>query len=400
MPRWSLGVMIHRFEQFELDEERRRLRGPEGDIELQPLVFDLLAMLVRNHARVVSRDELMDALWPDVTVTEASLQRAVSVARSSLGDRAHRLIRTFIGYGYRFCGTVQTASAAGPAKGAITAPSPPPSPQLRYARTRDGVDIAYWTLGSGPPLVYVPNLIWSHGRLEWAYPEIRRWYQGLASHRTLVRFDPRGTGSSDRDLPTYSLPAIQLDLEAVVERAGLERFSLFGDLNGGPVAMRYAAENPHRVTGLVLWHTFARTADIEGPKLRMLESLQPLMDSDWETYTETRAHMGFGWSDGDSAHRYAALLRRCVDPATARASYRAGREEDVTRLLPRIASPALVLHRQRFHFWDEQVSRDLAARLPDARLVVLDGAGSAPFLGDSAAVVAAIDAFDRSLSAG
>ncbi len=303
------------------------------------------------------------------------------------------MIRTFTGYGYRFCGDVDTVSGTAPVQTAPASAADAAPPQIRYARTADGVDIAFWTVGTGPPLIYVPNLIWSHGQLEWEVPEIRRWYRRLSATRTLIRFDPRGTGSSQRDVERYSLPSILLDVDAVVERLRLTRFALFGDLNSGAVAMRYAAEHPERVSGLILWHTFARWQEIEGPKMGMLEALHPLMSDDWETYTETRAHMGFGWSDGTSAHRYAGLLRKCVSPETARRSYAAGRAHDVTPLLPRIASPTLVLHRRRFYFWDERVSRDLAARISRARLVILDGAGSAPFLGDADAVVASVDEF-------
>lgn len=387
--------MIYRFGRFELDEGRRLLRRGSTEVFMQPLVFDLLALLLRNRSRVVPKDELLDALWPDATVGDGSLQRAISMVRSRLEDRSRDLIRTYRGYGYRFCGEVRTASRAADDLDGGQPSASSPAPEIHYARTRDDVSVAYWTLGKGAPLVYVPNLIWSHGHLEWVYPEIRRWYESLATGRKLVRFDPRGTGSSQRELTDYSLPAIQLDLMAVVDQLGLEEFSLFGEINSGPVVMRYAAENPQRVSALILWHTFARTRDIHGPKLAMLESLQPLMKHDWETYTETRAHMGFGWSDGASAHRYAALLRDSVSPDIALKSYEAGREDDVTALLPRIISPTLVLHRRRFYFWDVRVSRELAATLGEARLVVLEGAGSAPFLGDSGEVVRAIDGFLR-----
>lgn len=386
--------MIHRFEQFELDEEKRRLCDAAGEIALQPLVFDLLATLVRHHARVVSKDELFEILWPDVHVTEASLQRAVSVARSKLGDGDHRLIRTFTGYGYRFCAPVRSVpGAAEPIADASPAVGPA-APPLRYVETADGIGIAYWTLGNGPPLVYVPNLIWSHARLEWEVPAIRRWYQKLADRYTVVRFDPRGTGCSQRDLDRYYVRAVQADLAAVVDRLRLDRFSLVGDLNGAMVALRAAAELPEQVESVVLWHAFAAGEETEGPKWRMMQSLQPLMHSDWETYTETRAHMGAGWEDGDSAHRYAALLRQCTDPVAARRIYEALREEDVRPLLPAVAAPSLVLHRRDFRFWDLRVSRELTSRLTDARLVVLDGAGSAPFLGDAESVLDAIEAFD------
>lgn len=381
--------MIHRFDRFELDENTRRLRRDGEPVPLQPLVMNLLVLLVRNHRRVMSKDELRNALWPGTVVTGASLQRAMSLVRTALEDASHELVRTYPRYGYRLCAAVRTLER--PAVPA--APESGPEPPVRYARTPDGVRIATWSLGAGPPLVIVPNIIWSHGRLEWRVPEIRRWYERLARGRRLIRFDPRGTGSSQRRPARISIDAVLDDLDAVVDRAGLDTFALFGDLNGGAVAAKFAASRPERVSHLILWHAYARTRDIDGPKMRMLESLQPLMSQDWETYTETRAHMGLGWSDGASAHRYAALLRECTEPDTALRAYKATRREDVTRDLPRIAAPTLVLHRRHFYFWDVQVSEDLAARIPDARLVVLEDAGSAPFLGDSGAVAAAIDTF-------
>lgn len=387
--------MIYRFGEFELDEEGRQLRRNGEPIFLQPLIFSLLALLVRNHRRVVSKDELLDTLWPDAMTSEASLQRAISLTRSALNDSSHDLIRTFTGYGYRFAVRVEVDAGEGEPEPPASAGGAAPPPQIRYAQTSDDISIAFWDLGEGPALVYIPNLIWSHGELEWRFPEIRHWYEQLGRTNRVVRLDPRGTGSSQRSVAEYSLPVIQRDVEAVVDHLGLDGFALFGDLNSGPVAMRYAARNPDRISHLILWHTYAKTADIAGPKMTSLESLQALVNEDWETFTETRAHMGFGWSDGESAHRYADLMRRCVSPEMALTSYDAGRADDVTQLLPQIKTPTLILHRRHFYFWDVGVSQDLAARIGNARLIVLQGAGSAPFLGGSDAVVQAIRSFLR-----
>jgi len=103
--------VIHRFAQYELDEERRALRVDGDEVVLQPLIFDLLAYLLRNRQRVVSKEKLLDALWPGVVVTERSLQRAVSLARSALrSGGAATFIRTYPRQGYRFC---DDESAAG-----------------------------------------------------------------------------------------------------------------------------------------------------------------------------------------------------------------------------------------------------------------------------------------------
>ncbi|MEE8518724.1 MAG: hypothetical protein V3S98_06330, partial [Dehalococcoidia bacterium] len=114
-------------------------------------------------------------------------------------------------------------------------------PRIQYARTADGVSIAYYTLGEGMPLVAMPSPPLSHLELEWQNPEYRRWHEWLAEKRMVVRYDGRGSGLSDRDVTDFSLEAHLLDLDAVVERLGLDRFALFAPIHSGPVGIAYAA---------------------------------------------------------------------------------------------------------------------------------------------------------------
>jgi len=95
-------------------------------------------------------------------------------------------------------------------------------PRIQYAKTADGVSIAFWTLGEGTSAVWMSNLPLSHIQLEWQNPDQRRWYERLAEKRKLVRYDGRGTGLSDREVTDFSLDAQMLDLEAVVDRLGLD----------------------------------------------------------------------------------------------------------------------------------------------------------------------------------
>src|SRR3989304_2104993 len=100
-------------------------------------------------------------------------------------------------------------------------------PRIQYAKTEDGVSIAYYTLGEGLPLLCMPSLPTSHIQLEWQFPEYRRSFERLAQKRMLVRYDCRGSGLSERDVTDFSLDALVLDVEAVVDRLGLERLALF-----------------------------------------------------------------------------------------------------------------------------------------------------------------------------
>jgi class 3 adenylate cyclase len=264
-------------------------------------------------------------------------------------------------------------------------------PRIQYAQTKDGVSIAFWTLGEGMPLVHMPNFPFSHIQLEWQVPEWRRWYERLAESRMLVRYDSRGTGLSDRDVTDFSLDALVLDLEAVVDRLGLEGLALFGPLNSGPVAIAYAARCPEKVSRLVLWCSYARGSDYyESPQVQALRALR---DKDWDMYTETTAHAFLGWSAGDEAHRFAAYMRECIAPEAVQAAWAAQTEYDVMALLPQVRSPTLVLHRRQFPISDVAAAKGLASRIPNARLAVLEGASAAPWAGDIETVAGAIDDF-------
>jgi len=264
-------------------------------------------------------------------------------------------------------------------------------PRIQYAQTADGVSIAFWTLGEGMPLVHMPAIPWSHIQLEWQDPEGRRCYERLVEKRKLVRYDGRGTGLSDREVTDFSLDAQMLNLEAVVDRLGLERFALFAPNNSGPAAIAYAAQHPERVSHLVLWCSWVRASDwSHSPQLR---ALRGLVDRDWETYTETYAHVAVGWSAGAGAQQAAALMRESVTQGAMQAWAEAVRRFDVTDLLPQVRSPTLVLHRRQFPLLGVDVARGLSSRIPNARLVLLEGTSGVPWVGDMEAVATAIDEF-------
>jgi pimeloyl-ACP methyl ester carboxylesterase/DNA-binding CsgD family transcriptional regulator len=262
-------------------------------------------------------------------------------------------------------------------------------PRIRYATTADGVSIAFWTLGEGTPLVYMAGGPWGHVEL-WDVPECRRWYERLAQKRMLVRYDVRGTGWSERDVSDHSLDALVLDVEAVVDRLDLDRLEVFGAFDAGPVAIAYAVRHPERVSRLVLWCSWARTSDIRSPRIR---AWLGLLDQDWELMTDTCAHLALGWPAGETGRHAAQRLRESVTPETARAALEAMGQFDVTDLLPELRAPTLVLHRGGIPWLPVGIARSLASRIPEARLSILEGESTAPYLGDTEAAASAIDEF-------
>ncbi len=265
-------------------------------------------------------------------------------------------------------------------------------PRIQYATTADGVSIAFWTLGEGDPFVCMPNVPWSNIQLEWRVPPLCLWFKRIAERRKVVRYDCRGAGLSDREVADYTMDAQVLDLEAVVNHLRLDAFALFGPLHSGPVAVAYAARHPDRVSHLVLWCTYARGPDYYGASPK-LQATRALLDMDWEVYTETMAHVAWGWDRGEEAHDFAAFIRASVSREAVQATREAIEDYDVTNLLSEVRAPTLVLHRRQFALPGVDVARGLAARIPDARLVVLEGASPAPFLGDTRAVLSAIGEF-------
>jgi pimeloyl-ACP methyl ester carboxylesterase len=131
-------------------------------------------------------------------------------------------------------------------------------PRIEYARTADGVSIAFWTLGEGMPYVQMPNSPFSHIQLEWQDSNQRHYYERQAEKRKLVRYDGRGSGLSDRDVADYSVDAHMLDLKAVAECLDLQKFALTGPLAAAPIAVAYAARHPEAVSQLVLWCPLVR----------------------------------------------------------------------------------------------------------------------------------------------
>ena len=157
-------------------------------------------------------------------------------------------------------------------------------PQIQYAKTEDGVNIAYSTLGGGMPFVQMP-FPFDHLQLSWEMPEFRSWAERLAKNWQFIHYDGRGSGLSDRDVADLSLDAGVRDLEAVVGSLGLERFPLFAPVMSGPAGIAYAARHPERVTHLILWNSAARTTDIIGGP--QFQGLLQLVNADWKTFTET-----------------------------------------------------------------------------------------------------------------
>ena len=218
-------------------------------------------------------------------------------------------------------------------------------PQVQYARTSDGVSIAFWTIGEGVPLVVMPFIPWNHVQLEWRQPDTRRWYETLAENRRVVRYDVRGTGMSDRDAVDFSMQAMVRSVEAVVARAGLEKFAISATVMGVLIAVTYAVAWPKRVSHLILADGWTKFSEVE--ESAAWEAEKALRDKDWVIYTETFMRVLWGVQDQEFARQVAEYLRACVEPDAHRAVMAAMECYDISASLPKVAAPTLVVHNQK-----------------------------------------------------
>jgi pimeloyl-ACP methyl ester carboxylesterase len=269
-------------------------------------------------------------------------------------------------------------------------------PKTEYARSGD-LSIAYQVLGAGDlDLVLAPGFV-SNLELGWQEPALRRYLERLASFSRLILFDKRGTGLSDPVAGPATLEERVDDLRAVMDAAGSERAALFGVSEGGSMAMLFAAQHPERTRALVLYATTPRfTSAPDFPygsdPVKMGSLLDGLVDR-WGSAAGLSA-----WSPSrgrDPALRafWAAYQRLGASPGMAKKLFGMYAEIDLRDILGAIHVPTLVLHRRKDHLIRIEVARYLAASIPGARLVELDGEDHLYFTGDTDTLLAEVEEF-------
>jgi len=366
-----------RWDGFVLDTARYELRSGDTVIRVEPQVFDVLTQLISNHERLVSKEELFDAVWGGRFVGEAALTSRIKAARRALGDdgESQRYIRTVRGRGYQFVGTL----AAQPGQ---QAPPPEPEPEvprqrIAFCRAADGVRLAYAVAGDGPPLVRAANWM-THLGYDTESPVWRHWVRDMSLRHKFIRYDERGCGLSDWDAAEFTFSDWVADLESVVEALGLERFPLLGVSQGAAVAVAYAARHPERVTRLVLSGAYARGRFVRA--MTEDEKRAAALDLDL-------ARVGWGRDEPAFRQVFAAqflpdgtradwaafdqLQRRTTSPENAVRFLEVFARIDVRDQAGQVQCPTLILHSRDDHRVPMRYGEELASLIPDSRLVAL-----------------------------
>lgn len=394
--------MIYRFGDFELDTGRVELRQDGAVQPLEPQVFDVLAYLVANHDRAVNKEEIVGHVWPEGFISDAALNSRIMSARRAVGDNGQdqRLIRTLHGRGYRFVAPVEVVDSTAGALPDLEPEVPEFAPAVRYAHTKDGLSVAYAVCGSGPPLVR--TLGWfTHLELEWRWPKARRFWERLARHHTLVRYDGRGMGLSQAT-DTFSLETRLTDLEAVVDAAGLERFALMGTSRGVEEAVNYAVRHPDRVSHLIAYGGGPLPDDpAERDALMRVRAMRGQVIRDgWGSDTPayrlmfTHLFLGANAKPEDIAY-FTEMQRLSTTPERAARYVEVQRQPELPEVASRVRVPTLVLQRAGDQLSPPVSARLLAAAIPGARYIELEGDNHWLFFDDPGApeFVRAIEEF-------
>jgi class 3 adenylate cyclase/pimeloyl-ACP methyl ester carboxylesterase len=251
--------------------------------------------------------------------------------------------------------------------------------EIRFCSAPDGIQIAYSTIGQGPPLMKTGHWL-THLEFDLESPIWRHLYRELARDFTLVRYDTRGNGLSDRTVDDMSFEALVSDLEVVVDAAALTRFALFGISQGSLISIEYVRRHPERVSHLILYGGMAVGRN------RLART-----DAEREGHAAMMTLMRLGWGNENPAFRqlftsqfvpggtkeqadwFNELQRVSASGEMAARISAATADLDLTALLPQVRVPTLVMHARGDARVPFEAGRQLAAGIPGARFVPLQG---------------------------
>jgi pimeloyl-ACP methyl ester carboxylesterase/DNA-binding CsgD family transcriptional regulator len=259
--------------------------------------------------------------------------------------------------------------------------------QIRFLPLGDR-RVAYEIRGDGPALV-APAWWVSHLELDWQDADFRRFWETVADGYTLIRYDRLGVGMSDRTVRDSDLTLDEevATLRALVDELGLERVSLFGGSCGSCTAVAYAAAFPERVERLVLYGSYADGTVLAAPGVG--NAILAAVRAHWGLGSRLLSDIFIGRADAAQHEQFARLQREATIAETAAALLDFVYRLDVRTQLPLVRTPTLVVHRRDDRAVPYRLGREVAAAIPGATFIPLQGRAHFPWHGDADSVVRA-----------
>lgn len=369
---------------FTFEAARLELRDAAGaPVALRAQALAVLDCLARQRGHVVTRDELMRAVWRDVVVTDGSLAQCINEIRQALGDTAHRIVQTAPKRGYRLAADSAPLPAAPAAALGF-------EQEIGFATSDDGARIAYAASGAGPVLLRAPHWM-THLEWDWRSLVYGPWIEGLSRRYRYVRYDCRNWGLSDRGVAPATLPVAASDLAAVADAAGLRRFALLGISQGGAIAIRYAALHPERVSHLVLVGGYARGGLHRGAAsitAQHLEAFCRLLEEGWAqdnaAFRQILTSQMYPGANADEMRSFNDMQRVSCTPHEAASIRRVIVDYDATAHLRQVRCPTLVLHNPNDAMVPFEEGRLVASSIAGAHLMPFESQNHVPLCGEPA----------------
>jgi pimeloyl-ACP methyl ester carboxylesterase/DNA-binding winged helix-turn-helix (wHTH) protein len=370
------------FDAYTIDRQQCTLLRGNEQVPLRPKSFDVLRYLAEHAGRLVAKEELIQAVWSGISVTDDSLVQCIRDIREALGDESHRIIKTVPRRGYVFAAEIAERGGEHPLGGPAAR-----GQDITFCRTSDGVNIAIGCVGRGMPLVRTSTWF-NHMEYEWQNPLRAPLLHFLADRYRFIRYDGRGNGLSDWDVADISFEGFLRDLEATVDALGLDRYALIGTSQGVPIAIAHAARHPHRVSKLVLHGGFAlgrkrRNSPKEGG---IADGLLALMRHGWgdehSPFMRMFSAQYMPHGSPEQIKWLAELQHKATSGENVVRMLSAWFEIDIVDLLPKVTAPTLVLHCRHDASVPFDEGRRLAASIPNAKFVVLESENHLPIPGE------------------
>ena len=271
---------------------------------------------------------------------------------------------------------------------------------IKFCETTDGIRLAYSVIGSGPVLIRVLGHF-THLEMEWEWPDLRHLWERLAERFTVVRYDGRGIGLSEKYPGDFTEETRQLDLDAVLKTIDARDVNLFGISEGGWTSAAYAAKHPERVKRLILYGAYCRGAAARPDyDLEEDQAMITLIRKGWGRDTPAFRQVftsAFFQADADPkllAH-FNEMQRASADPETAARYWESIHSRgDGSEIFRKISIPTLVIHCQDDMAVNADEGRLLAATVPGARLVLLPS-GTHYFPTDTNVINRVVGAIER-----
>jgi len=377
--------MKYHFADCLLDTDRHLLERGGVAQQIEPQVFDLLLLLLENHGRLVTRDEIVNSVWQGRIVSESAISARIAAARKAVGDngKAQAVIRTVARRGLMLVAEVKD-NGVEPVQSASVFPST--VQRIRYTRNTNGNLIAYVVTGEGPEVLRFPPPLTMDLEYEWRIPSERKFIDCLSDQFRFVRFDHVGSGQSERVDPNFDFAAQADDACAVVDAAEVTKFAGFSMSGGVLAAINFATRFPERLSRLVIIGGYA-DGRLKRRGSEPNDSLKTMIAEGWgkpdSTFATAFLTSYFPEGPLEDVRELVQMMQAACTPETMLRDRDAINNASVAHLLKDVQCPTLIVHGRHNAVHPLSEAQKLAAGIPNSELVILETANHIPLPGNA-----------------